>query len=105
MNYLPFIFPLVLLGLIIWFFVYKFRATIKIPLVLPQSGFSVPVINSYIGSVWFNIHNGLYSSLKFFDDHFEYVILLKKIVPYSNIREVDFYSAFWMGGTTLLIKF
>ncbi len=105
MEYTPFIILAAIFGLIIGLYIFKSKKIVSIPLVLPSEGFSIPIINAYIGSLLFNIHNGLCPRLKLFDDHFEYVILWKKSVAYSTIQEVGVNTAFWAGGCTLLVKF
>ena len=105
MEYTPFIILVSIFGLVIGTYVFKSKKIVSVPLVLPSEGFSVPIINAYVGSLLFNMHNGLWPSLKLFEDHFDYVILWKKSVEYSVIQEVGVRTGFWAGGNTFVVKF
>jgi hypothetical protein len=105
MDILPFIIIATIFIIIFALFFTKQKKIVVIPMVLPQEGFSVPVSNAYIGSVFFNLHNGVWPSLKLFEDHCEFVVLWKKSLPYGTIQEVEIRTGFWAGGGTLVIKF
>lgn len=102
---LPLLFAILIFALLLAVYFIKAKTKISIPPVIAQEGIRVPIINAYQGTWFINVHNGLWSSLTLFEDHFEFVVLSKKTVNFTEIKSVDIRFGFLAGGSGLNIVF
>jgi hypothetical protein len=78
---------------------------VTIPPILPQEGVAVPLINAFIGTWLFNVHNSAWPLFRLFEDHFEYRVLFRKSIDYSQVNSIDCLGGFRGFGTMLIISF
>jgi len=66
---------------------------IKIPDKLDRNGFQIPLLASFTGIKLIPLvalsHNSLSPALTIYEDSLKYKVLKEKVVPYSDIYEVD----------------
>ncbi|MEI7961670.1 MAG: hypothetical protein WCI04_05025 [archaeon] len=68
-----------------WYFGGKWVNKIRIPTHLPKEGFLVQLVG--VSSLL--SHNSLFPKIKLFENYFEYRILLKKKINYSDLAKIE----------------
>lgn len=103
MDYLPVIF-VALIGLGLGgLLLYRVKKTVTIPPTIPQEGISIPVYNSARGTFLFNVHNGLYPSLRVYEDRVSFTVMANTTVTYGQIKGVDVINM--LGLSSLILSF
>ena len=96
-----FLVPVIIIGVVLFFWFRKSNIKIIIPQPLPSEGFSIPVKDTYYGTFE---HNGGFGYFKLFDDYFEVRALNSYKFLYKQVKDVGYFEKFG-GNVEVVITF